>query len=143
MNVEKIEILGFDVRDLEEAIRKFSDILGTTFHVFDGEGQAMQSENASYANVRARAAIDRKGFIELVQSQPAVARDDVRNIHFKVPNLEEAVQEMKLKGYDPIDVVQIGGLKEAIFSPEDFCGIRLCFVEYAEPTLVEAMLAAK
>lgn len=141
MNVEKIEILGIDVRDLDAAMKIFSDILGTTFHVFDGEGQTMQSENSSYEKVKATAAIDRRGFIELVQSDPAVEKDAVRNIHFKVPNLDEAVREMKLKGYRPLDVVQIGGLKEAIFSPEDICGVRLCFVEYEQPSLVEAMLA--
>jgi len=143
MNVEKIEILGFDVRDLNEAMKKFSDILGTTFHVFDGTSQPVESDNSTYENIRAKAAIDRRGFIELVEAVPAVERDAVRNIHFKVPNLDEAVQEMKLKGYRLIDIVHIGGLKEAIFNPEDFCGIRLCFVEYDEPTLVEAMLAAE
>lgn len=142
MDVEKIEILGFNVRDLDEAIRKFSDVLGTTFHTFGDEAQTVESQLSSYQGVKARAAIDRRGFIELVQSTPSVEKDAVRNIHFKVPNVDDAVKEMILKGYRLIDVVTIGGLKEAIFDPEDFCGIRLCFVEYDEPTLVDAMLAA-
>lgn len=141
MNVEKIEILGINVRDLDAAMRKFSDILGTTFHKFGDESRLSDTRNSSYEGLKARAAIDRRGFIELVQSEPPIEKEAVRNIHFKVPDLEEAVQEMALKGYQPIDVVKIGGLKEAIFNPDDLCGVRLCFVEYNEPTLVEAMLA--
>ena len=149
MNVEKIEILGFDVTNLEEAMKKFSDVLGTTFHNFD-EGHELKVRTAltdhsdtGYESARSRAAIDRRGFIELVESVPPAAQSSVRNIHFKVPNLQEAIEEMTLKGYRLVKNIEIGGLKEAVFHPDDFCGIRLCFVEYEQDTLVEAMLAQR
>lgn len=144
MNIEKIEILAIDVKNLDEAIKKFSDILGTTFHNF-GEPPIKKTitgaSNAAYEQVRIKIAIDRRGFMELIESIPPVAKEGMRNIHFKVPNLEEAKEEMRLKGYRLIADIRLGNLKEAIFNPEDCAGIRLCFVEYDEPSLVEAILA--
>ena len=147
MQIEKLEILGFDVTDLEEAMQKFSQVLGIEFHDF-GAGQELNTRkalsehsDAAYENARARAAIDRRGFIELVESDPPVGKSAVRNIHFKVPDLDAAVTEMEQKGYRLVKRIEIGGLDEAVFHPDDFYGIRLCFVEYEQPTLVDAMLA--
>lgn len=133
MNVEKIEVLGINVRSLDEAIIKFSNLLGTTFHKF------ASGESASVPSL----AIDRNGLIELIELGDAIENDSVRSIHFKVPNLEDAVQEMKLKGYSVLNRVRVGNLKEAIFSPDDFFGLRWCLIEYDEPTLVDAMLAGQ
>ena len=149
MEIEKMEILGFDVTNLEEAIEKFSDLLGTTFHNF-GEGETLNLKknltghaNLQYEKASAKAAIDHRGFIELVESVPPVEKDSIRNIHFKVSNFEEAIEEVMSKGYRLVANLRIGGLREAVFHPDDLCGVRLCLVEYKEATLVDAMLAGE
>jgi hypothetical protein len=144
MNVEKIEILAVDVKNLDEAIKKFSDILGTTFHNFGeltGQKTTTEASDLAFEKTRIKFAIDRRGFMELIESIPPVQKEGMRNIHYKVPSLDEAKEEMRLKGYRLIADVKMGNLKEAIFNPEDCCGIRLCFIEYNEPSLVEAIMA--
>jgi predicted enzyme related to lactoylglutathione lyase len=144
MNVEKIEVLTVNVKNLDEAIKKFSDILGTTFHNF-GEPKMQKTttpaSNLALEQTKVKFAMDRRGFMELIESAPPVQEEGMRSIHYKVPNLEEAKEEMRLKGCRLIADIRSGNVKEAIFSPEDCCGVRLCFVEYDEPTLVDALLA--
>jgi len=143
MNVEKIEIITINVKDLEAAMKKFSDILGTTFHNFGElpiQKTTTEHSDEAYEQIRLKVAIDRRGFMELIESIPPVEQEGMRGIHYKVPNLDEAKEEMRLKGYRMVADVKVGNLKEAIFDPDDVCGIRLYLTEYNEPTMVEAML---
>ncbi|MBI2936238.1 MAG: VOC family protein [Chloroflexi bacterium] len=156
MHVEKMEITILEVRNLEKAVKLFSDILGTTFHIFGEISSDSPSTNpfpfvktaTEHADKtyqqktnKIRLAIDRRGFVELQETIPPSGEEGLHGIHFKVPNLDEAIEEMKLKGIRLLAKVRAGSVKEAIFSPEDLHGIRLCLVEYDEPTLVDALLA--
>ena len=148
MKVERMETLGVNVKNLDEAIRFFSDLLGITF-VKRVEGASKRevviTEHAdrAFEEIKLKNALDRTGFLELIESDPPVQKEGIRSIHFKVPDIEEAKAEMKRKGIRLIkDVefkdVKLGGLKEAIFHPDDVYGIRLCLVEYEAPTLVDS-----
>ncbi len=155
MKVQKLDTVAVDVKNLEEAIKFFSDILGTTFVNMgelksdDGKpgGLIMEKKVTEYANTtfekaKVRIAMDRTGFLELIESDPPL-KEGLRNIHFKVADIEKAKAEMKRRGVRLIADIRIGGLKEAIFNPDDVHGIRLCFVEYDAPTFVDALLQKK
>ena len=148
MKVERMETIVVNVKNPDEAIRFFSDLLGITF-VKRVEGASKRevviTEHAdcAFEEINIKNALDRTGFLELIESDPPVETEGIRSIHFKVPDIEEAKAEMKRKGIRLIkDIefkdVKLGGLREAIFHPDDVYGIRLCLVEYEAATLVDS-----
>ncbi|MFC1993618.1 VOC family protein, partial [Chloroflexota bacterium] len=88
-----------------------------------------------------RAAIDRTGFMELIESDPPEEKEGLRALLFKVSDLEQAKAEMKKKGIRLAAEIKWGATKEAIYDARDLHGIRLGLVEYETPTFVDAMLA--
>ena len=145
MKIERLELANVDVKNLDEAVKRFSDILGLTFvnaPIVKGEEKTI-TEHADRAFEKTKlkkVAMDRRGFLALIESDPPVEKEGLRNIHFKVPNLEEAKAEMKRKGVRLLTEFKAGRLKNAIFHPDDVHGIRLCLHEYEAPTPVDAML---
>jgi catechol 2,3-dioxygenase-like lactoylglutathione lyase family enzyme len=151
MDIERMEVQGISVKNLEEAMRFFSELLGITFvtwyeKVDRGEikREVHYTEHAD-PNARAgtrkiKAAMDRTGFLELIETDPPVEEEGLRNFHFKVPNIEVAKAEMIKRGIRLIGDVHIGGMKEAIFHPDDLYGATICLVEYTAPSLADALL---
>ncbi len=131
-------------------IKLFSDILGITFvnpRKLARPGEVTREKiitedapDRTFEKAKVNTAIDRTGFLELIESIPPTDKEGLRNIHFKVSDIEEAKAEMKRKGIRLIVYNKIGGLKEAIYHPDDVHGIRLCLVEYDAPSMVDAML---
>lgn len=151
MNVEKMELVGINVKNLDDAIKRFSDLFGIEFvtwheRVDSGdlkirrEKRITEHANRSFEETKIKAAIDRTGFLELVESTPPTEKEGLRNVHFKVRNLEEAKAEMERKGVRLLSDARINGLKEAVFCPDDLHGVRVALVEYDAPTLVDAVL---
>src|SRR5690606_13284497 len=85
-------------------------------------------------------ALDTSGFFELMQSHRDAAHDGMRNIHFKVDDLDAAIESVQQLGVRLVGNVRIGGMREAIFQADDLYGVRLCLVEYTEPSLAEAIM---
>jgi hypothetical protein len=77
-----------------------------------------------------KVALDRTGFLELLESTPPVEKEGLDNIHLKVPNLEQAKAEMKREGIRLIEEITGPHFKEAVFHSDDLCGVTLCLVEY-------------
>ena len=148
MNIEKIEPVAVNVKNLDEAVKLFSDILGTTFvDLSDVKVEKTVTEHAlPFEKVKSgkggnmRIAIDRTGFLALVESDPPMEKEGLRSIHFKVPDIEQAKAELKQKGIRLTADVKVGGMKEAIFSADDVHGVRLILNEYEAPTMVDAFL---
>ena len=149
MKIEKIEHVAVNVKNLDEAVKLFSDILGTTFtDVSDVEVEKTVTEHAPpFEKVQQpgkggneRVAIDRRGFLALVESAPPMEKEGLRSIHFKVPDIEQAKAEMKQKGIRLTANVKAGSMKEAVFSADYLHGVRLILNEYKAPTLIDAML---
>jgi len=141
VKVERVEQPAINVHNLEEAIKLYSDILETEFEIFDDsviEKTVADDAKPSEGVTRTRIALDRTGFFELVENNPPVAQEGLRNIHVKVPDIEEAIAELQGKGIHLLARIKIGAFKEAIFNPDDLHGVRLCLVEYDTPSLVEA-----
>ena len=144
MEIEKLDGVAVDVKNLDEAIKLVSDILGVTFVKFpeDLKIEETTTEHGSRnsGGTKPRVAMDRAGLLELIESDPPTEKEGLRSIQFKVANLERAKAEMKQKGIRRIADIKVWGLRAAIFSPDDLHGRRLSLVEYETPTLVEAIL---
>lgn len=146
MKIERMEVVGIDVHDIQKAARLFEDVLGIKFrHCRFGidvmpESSATEAADPAAPDIKnIRLAIDPTGYLELIQTNSASAREGFRNLHFKVTDLEEAKAEMKAKGIRLIADSHIGGLREAIFHPEDLHGIRLCLVQYDANSMIDAI----
>lgn len=142
MKIEKLEFVAVDVKNLKEAVKLWSDILGTTFiDLSDVRDERAITDNVvrTFEETERRCAIDRTGFIELIESTPPVEKEGLRTVVFKVSNLEQAKAEMQQKGIRIGADVKFGGAKEVIFNSADLNGVRLCFVDYDAPTFVDAM----
>lgn len=146
MKIERMEVVGIDVQDIDKAARLFEDLLGIKFrHCRFGidvmpQSGATQADDPAAPDLNGiRLAIDPTGYLELVQTSSASAREGFRNMHFKVTDIEEAKAELKAKGIRLIADSHIGGLREAIFHPEDLHGIRLCLVQYDADSMIDAI----
>lgn len=147
MKIERMEVVGVNVRDLQKATRLFSEILEVEFTDFafgvdvDVESRPVDAKDAKSLSFEgSRIAIDKAGFLELIQTDPAAEEEGFRNIHFKVPSLDEAKAELRSKGIRMIADTTVGNLREAIFHPDDLHGIRLCLIEYDAPSMIEALM---
>jgi len=148
MKIEKIDRVAVAVKNLDQAEKFFADLLGTTFQrsptsdivkTLTEHGQrVLKEKETKYVKV----AISPTG-LELVETSPPCDQEGIRSFHFKVSNLEEAKTQMKNKGIHLLTEIKHGGLKEAIFDPDDLHGIRLVLVEYDAPTPMTAILQSK
>lgn len=133
MKVERLERVGINVKNLDEAINLFSRILGTTFVKQQwGKAERTITEHVDRKLVETnrKVALDRTGFLELIEPTPPAEKEGLRNIHLKVQNFEQAKAEMKREGIRLIEEIKGPHFKEAVFHPDDLCGVRLCLVEY-------------
>lgn len=143
MNVEKIDRVAIHVNNLDEAMRMFSDLLGIEFDVVPREGikrtkTITEHADRAFEEAKNKIALSPVG-LELVESA-AVKQEGLRSFHLKVSDIEAAKAEMKAKGIRLVADMAAGGLKEAIYSPEDLHGVRLVLVEYDAPTALKAIM---
>jgi hypothetical protein len=151
MKFEKLERVVIAVKNLDDAERLFSDLFGiqffrTTDKIAKGEIKITRkfSEHAisPLKNFERRPAFCAEG-IELLETIPPVETEGIRSLCFKVSDLDEAMAEMEKKGFRLIEEVEIGSVKEAIYSPDDFHGIRIILNEFEAQDIVSAMQAKK
>ena len=84
-----------------------------------------------------KVALDKTGFLELIEWNPPVEKEGLSNIHFKVPDLEQAKAEMKRQGIRLVEEIIDVNFKEAVFHSDDLCGVTLCLVEYNANDLLD------
>jgi catechol 2,3-dioxygenase-like lactoylglutathione lyase family enzyme len=143
MKVERIDGVAINVKNLDEAVKLFSGVLGTTFVSLAGvkaEKTVTEHADSTLDGTKLEIFVDRTGFLALVESDPPVEKEGVRSLRFKVPNIEQARAEMKQKGVRHTADAKVGSMKEAMFSADDLHGVRLILNEYEAPTFVDAML---
>ncbi len=142
MKIEKIDRVVVDVKNLDEAVALFSNLFGITFNIIpSSKSKSTQrlTDHADRSSEEAKHSIAISPIgLELIQTIPALEREGLRSFCFKVPNLEQAIAEMKEKGIRLLKEIWVGDLKEAIFSPEDLHGVRLALSEYETNTAVNA-----
>jgi catechol 2,3-dioxygenase-like lactoylglutathione lyase family enzyme len=151
MKLEKLERVVLAVKNLDDAENFFSDLFGikffrTTDKIARGEIKITRkfTEHAvsSLKDFQRRPTFSAEG-IELLETIPPVEKEGIRSLCFKVSNLEEGKAEMKKKGFRLVEEVEIGGVKEAIYHPDDFHGIRIILNEFDAPDIVQAMQRRK
>lgn len=145
MKIERMELVGLEVNDLEAAMTEFSDLLDTSFTRMNfGTPGLVRFFPADVPQEGTDAslsiAMDRKGYLELIQNDPPTSRERVRNIHFKVDDVEAAIEMMRARGHRLVQNLQIGTMREAVFGARETRGLRMCFVQYDAPSMIEAML---
>jgi len=145
MKLERMELVGLEVSDLDAAIEEFSDLLGVEFIRIEFDDTPVieelpADEPPSAQGTRMSMAMDRSGYLELIQAHPPTTRERVRNIHFKVDDIEEAIVEMRAKGYRLVSNIRIGRMREAVWGAREAHGLRMCMVQYDGPSMIEAML---
>jgi methylmalonyl-CoA mutase C-terminal domain/subunit len=140
MKIERLERVGVNVKNLDEAIKLFSRVLGTTFvkpQMEKSEWTIIEHADRDFAETKIKVALDRTGFLELLERTPLVEKEGLDNIHLKVPNLEQAKAEMKREGIRLIEEIKDPHFKEAVFHSHDLCGVTLCLVEYDAHDLLD------
>ena len=148
MKIEKIDRVVIHVKDLAKAERLFSDLFKTTFDEYADRIMRGEVKRERILTEYADPSFEERGLkvahspigLELIETIPGVENEGIRSIVLKVPNLDEAKAEMRKKGIRLLLEVKLGGLREAIFSPDDLHGVRLCLAEYQTPTVMEAIL---
>lgn len=145
MKLERMELIGLEVSDLDAAMQEFGDILGVEFIRIDFDENSkieyLPADGAEGAlGTNTSMAMDTSGYMELIQSHPPTTHERVRNMHFKVEGIDDAIEEMRAKGYRLVANLRIGKMREAVFGARELRGLRMCLVEYDGPSMIEAML---
>ncbi len=148
MKIEKIDRVVINVKDLVEAEGFFSDLFKTAFDEYADRIMKGEVKRERILTEYADPSFEERGLkvahspigLELIETIPSLEKEGVRSIVLKVTDLEEAKAEMKRKGVRLLVEVKLGGLREAIFCPDDLHGVRLCLAEYQTPTVIEAIL---
>ena len=142
MKIEKIAGVLINVKNMDEAVRFFSDLLGITFEEVPPEVKRIKTitEHADPAleNVQMRIAISPTG-LELIETVPAPEKEGLRSVMFKVPDIEQAKADIQKMGVRLIADIKLGGLREALFRSDDLYGARVAIVEYDTPTVMESI----
>jgi len=132
MKIERLDRVAISVKNLAEATRFFSDLLGIDFY---DVGVINLSKEVSI-----KVAICPLGLELLEQVTPPVKVEGLRSFHFKVSDLDEAKTEMEGKGFHPDSEVQLGRLKQVAYN---VYGTRLLLIEYDAPDVVTAIRDTK
>ncbi|NYD57203.1 hypothetical protein BKA08_001441 [Nocardioides marinisabuli] len=146
MEIQRMELVGLEVSDLEAAMQEFGSILGVDFIRIDFDENSdieylPADGDANALAARTSMAMDTTGYLELIQSYPPTTHERVRNVHFKVDDIESSIEEMRAKGYRLVANLRIGQMREAVFGARELRGLRMCLVQYDGPSMVEAMLS--
>ncbi len=129
MKIERIDRVVIAVKNLDESIKFFSDLLGIKF---DPAGSSDE--------LLVRAAYSPSG-IELMEashSESPVGKfvekrgEGLYAVVFKVSNIEEATAELERKGIRKVGRLDLGALKEVIFHPKDTHGVMVILAEYED-----------
>ena len=134
----KLERIAINVKNLDEAKKFFSDLLNTTFEDLC-DASIMKLDPAPPGTFKRRSTVSPLG-IELYEPYPTVEKEGVRNITWRVDDLEEAKEWHKKRGIRQILEVTAGAFKAAVFNPEDVYGVRWAVEEYEGKTALEAQL---
>ena len=129
MKVEKIECVLIGVKDLEKATEFFSDLFETEFSRI--EFKEMDTANAmDPLGIELVAPLTPDGqFAETLERRG----EGLMMLGLKVPDLEEAIAEMKSKGIRQVGEIQRGKVRTALFHPKDTFGVMIELIEYKAP----------
>lgn len=146
MRIDRMSMLGVSVKDLDEAVARYTDLFGLEFEILkpgvefpvhDALGSSDVSAPALKAG--ARIAIDRTECFELVElpNEP----EGTRNIHFRVEDIGAASEHMTGRGLRMVRDMIAGAVRETVFHSDDLNGVRLCLMQYEGDSFIDALRA--
>ncbi len=117
MKIEKLDMVTIAVNNLGEAKQFYERLFDTKFELHQ---------------MKIKEAVEKWGIsplgLELLESPARVSDlDTFRSIQFRVPDVEMAKDEMRIKGFEPIAEVKMGELREAIYHIR---GIRIVLKDF-------------
>ncbi len=127
MKVENIDRVLIAVKDLEAAVKLFSDLLGLKFD----EVRVDEEQKVKY--IRSAVGLE---LIQTTSPDGPVAKfierrgEGLYGTILKVADMALAIAEMQKKGLRLVSQSEIGGLKEAYFHPRDSHGFMIALCEY-------------
>lgn len=140
-------LLGVAVSDFDAEVDRYSRLFGVEFKVFIAGVDYFLSYDSSGSEdtsaplpANLRLAVDTSDLFELVDV-PGVP-EGVRNIHYRVDDLDRAVEHFQAGGLTLLHIVQAGLAREAIFDATSLNGVRLCLLEFEGPSFAEALAAS-
>jgi catechol 2,3-dioxygenase-like lactoylglutathione lyase family enzyme len=147
--MERMELLGVVVHDLDAAVARYTALFGLEFHVFtpgrdyrltDTPGAEVETDPAPSLPAGCRLAMDTSGCFELVEL--AGAPEGVRNIHFRVDDIDSAAAHLTANGLRAVADLQAGTVREVLFDASGLNGVRLCIVQYEGRSFADALRAS-
>ncbi|MBI4286728.1 MAG: VOC family protein [Chloroflexi bacterium] len=132
--LSKIDHIGILVKDLDKAVKLFSDLFDMKFQspYATPEADTWETIEASGINLIAPLAPEKSKNPGTLAKQLERRGEGVIMLAFKVPNVEEAVAEAQAKGVRCISKFEHEGTKIALFHPKDTFGITVEVCEYDE-----------
>ena len=126
MDIEKIDHVAIRVRDKEKACKLFADLFGMQFFEFESEELDIKSAIGP-PGIEIIEPLTPDGITSRIMERHG---EGLTLLSLKVPNLDEAVAEMKDHGIRLVNRLEVGELKIAIFHPEDTYGATIELIEY-------------
>jgi len=148
MSIERLDHVHIYVKDLDEAKRRFGDLLGVEF-CEDITPQDVRSEELD-KSAQGRGTYATFG-IELLEAPPGspAARaiepmeEGLGGVSIKVTDLEDAIAEFQAKGMRLVQRTEIGRYRVAWFHPGDVHGVLIELCEYEAANPLEALRQQK
>ena len=137
MKVDRLDFVTIFVKDLPEAMKFFSELFETGFtETWSTEMDTRETIDSLGVNLVAPLTSDG------VSAQAMAKRGEgLVSVGFKVPNLDEAIAELKSRGIRLLQREKIGAVDAATFHPKDTYGAMLILVEYKEKDAATAFTA--
>jgi catechol 2,3-dioxygenase-like lactoylglutathione lyase family enzyme len=139
----KLDRVTINVKNLEESKKFFSKLLNTTF----------EDEPVEFLNGKIEFKIEPKpdNFakfkfavspigIELFEPYPPPEKEGIRNVTWRVEDIDEAREEMKQSGIRRVFDTQAGSWRESVYSADDMHGVRWVLNEFPGKSVMKAIL---
>lgn len=137
MKVDRLDFVTIFVKDLPEAMKFFSELFETEFtETWSTELDTRETIDSLGVNLVTPLTSDG------VSAQAMAKRGEgLVSMGFKVPNLDQAIAELKSRGIRLLQREKIGAADTATFHPKDTYGAMLLLVEYKEKDAATAFTA--
>jgi len=137
VKVERLDFITIFVKDLPKAMNFFSELFETEFtETWTTELDTRETIDSLGVNLVTPLTPDG------VSAQVMAKRGEgLVSVGFKVPNLDEAVAELKSQGIRLLQREKVGAVDTATFHPKDTYGTMLILVEYQEKDAAAAFTA--
>ncbi len=139
----KFDRVTINVKNLEESKKFFSDLLNTTF---EDEPEEFLSGKIDFiitpkpdSFLKFRFAVSPIG-LELFEPYPTIEKEGVRNVTWRVDDIQEAMKEMTKRGFKPVFETRAGAWKEAVYSADNMHGVRWVLNEYPGNSVMKSIL---